>query len=346
MSVSVEVGRFVIAGGAGARGRALGACGRDAFTSVVMRSALWRRLTAVDLVPAVRRMADTTRALFPDIHDEIAAMAEGLGLPFEPVFAWNARGDLLAGLGDGCTTVLVPGETPVIAHNEDGLPGLLGQCFLADLRPDGTHAAMSFCYPGSIPGHSFAVTEAGLVITVNNLRLLGVEPEIPRMVLTRALLGVPDRAAAVALLRDTPLSAGYHLSFGQAGAPDIWSVTFGGGAVHVVENTHPLLHSNHAQVSGPVFSNQTITASSGDRLRRGADLLSQGTAPLSILTDTGGVGLPIFRDKPDDPDGENTLAQFMARISPTGIEWQVHTPGHAEPAHKGLMPINRVLPNG
>ncbi len=341
MTAAGGLERLEVSGDAVARGRALGAAGRVVVAQIVSRSPLWHRVTAPDMAPAVRRMADATRALFPEVHTEIAALAEGLGLPFDPVFAWNARGDLLAGLGDGCTTVQVPGTSPVIAHNEDGLPGLAGHCFIADLRPDAAPLAMSFCYPGSIPGHSFAVTATGLVITVNNLRLVGVTPEIPRMVLTRALLFASDRSAAVRLLCDAPPSGGFHLSIAQVGQGDIWSVSFGGGTVHVVEHIRAALHSNHAQVSGPVMSRQTITASSRDRLRRGLDLLEQGAAPLAILNDTGGAGLPIFRTAADDPDDENTLAQFHARLSATGIDWQVHSPGQAVPTHTGLMSVTR-----
>ena len=331
--------RLGVYGDAIARGLALGAAGRAAVAQVVCRSPLWHRVTAPDMAPAVRRMADATRALFPEIHTEIAALAEGLGLPLDPVFAWNARGDLLAGLGDGCTTVQLPGTSPIIAHNEDGLPGLRGRCFIADLHPAGAPQVMSFCYPGSIPGHSFAVTAAGMVITVNNLRLQGLVPEIPRMVLTRALLAQPDRNAAVGLLRAAPRSGGYHLSIGQAGARDLWSVSFGGGEVHVVEHIRPALHSNHAQVAGPVMARQTITASSRDRLRRGLDLLEQGTPPLAILNDCAGPGLPIFRAAPDDPDDENTLAQFHARLADDAIAWQVHEPGQALAAHRGILPV-------
>ena len=332
-----------VAGTAATRGFALGVAGRATVAQIVSQSPLWHRITAPDLTPAVRRMADATRALFPEFHSEIAALADGLELPFDPVFAWNARGDLLAGLGDGCTTVQVPGDEPVIAHNEDGLPGLLGHCFIAELRPDSAPTATSFCYPGSIPGHTFAVTAAGLVIAVNNLRLLGIVPEIPRMVLARALLGAPDRDAMVQLLRDAPPSGGFHLSIAQMDASDIWSVSFGGGEVHVVENTRPMLHSNHAQCAGPVMSRQSITDSSRDRLFRGLELLEQGAAPLSILSDTGGAGLPIFRADPDDPDDENTVAQFHARLTSTGIDWQIDIPGQASPTRTGFMAVTRGM---
>lgn len=338
--------RIELAGGPSGIGAGLGLAGRAAVAGVVTRSALWAQVTAPRHARALARMADATRALFPQVHDEIAALAEGLGLPFAQVFAWNARGDLLAASGDGCTTVQVPGPAPLIAHNEDGLPGLRGTCFLADLRPANAPGVMSFCYPGSIPGHSFAVTGAGLAITVNNLRLTGLTPEIPRMVLTRALLAAPDRAAAVALLRAAPPSGGFHLSLGQAGADDIWSVSFGGGEVVVVEHRAPSAHANHARTGGPVLSRQTITESSRDRLQRALALVALEADPMAILRDAGGPGLPIFRQAADDPDDENTLAQFRARIGAGGIDWQVHGPGHPAPAHAGRMPVASPVPHG
>jgi hypothetical protein len=40
-------------------------------------------------------------------------LADGLDLPFHDVFAWNCRGDLIAGAAEGCTTVQLPGTVPV-----------------------------------------------------------------------------------------------------------------------------------------------------------------------------------------------------------------------------------------
>lgn len=338
---SAAIGRMAITDAPAQIGAALGARGRLAVARVVCRSPLWHAVTSDRHGPSVARMADATRALFPAIHDEIAALADGLALPFAQVLAWNARGDLLAGAGDGCTTVQLPGPTPVVAHNEDGLPGLRGACFLAEVQPDAAPGFLSFCYPGSIPGHSFAVTETGLAITVNNLRLHGIVPEIPRMVLTRALLAAPDRMAAVTLLRSAPASGGFHLTIGQTGAQDLWSVTFGGGEVSVRTLETGAVHSNHAQVAGRVLSHQTITDSSRDRLARGQAMVARGDGPLDILNDTFDTGLPILRQAPDDPDDENTLAQFHARIGADAIDWQVHEPGNRIAAHAGRMPCRR-----
>src|SRR3546814_11694015 len=75
---------------------------------------------------------------------------------------------------DGCTTVLLPGAPaagggPVLAHNEDGHAGLRSGCAVAVVRSAGGKAFSAFVYPASLPGHTFAVTEAGLAVTANNI---------------------------------------------------------------------------------------------------------------------------------------------------------------------------------
>lgn len=320
---AVELGRISARGGAYEIGFALGRAGQEAVRRYLLPSAFWQRITTPALLPLVHHMAETTQAHFPDIYLELRGLADGLGLPFPEVMAWNARGDLLALGGEGCTTVQRPGAIPVLAHNEDGLPFLRGTCFLADLMPDGAPRCLSFCYPGSIPGHTFAVSDSGLVVTVNNLRLRGLRPDCPRMVLSRAVLAAQDRDHAILLLRAAPVSGGFHLSLGQSGSAEILSVSFGGGAVHVVSHRVAAVHANHALVGDGPLGHQEITESSRDRQARAEALLRQGFDPLSILRDAGGPGLPIFRRAPDDPDEENTLAQFIARIGPDAIDWQV-----------------------
>src|SRR5690554_538238 len=110
-------------------GRALGHAGRDAVHRHLVPSSIWASITHPRHAPATERMAATTKAMHPAIWEEIAGLAAGLELPLEQVFAWNCRGDLLATVPDGCTTVALPGPVPHLAHNEDGLPFFQGHCF-------------------------------------------------------------------------------------------------------------------------------------------------------------------------------------------------------------------------
>ncbi|WP_240455603.1 C45 family autoproteolytic acyltransferase/hydolase [Halomonas faecis] len=321
-------------------GLALGREGRAAVHDRLRHTALWQRIVALVDTPAVTRMRADTAQRFPWMMAELAGLAEGLALPIGEVFAWHCRGELLAGAPEGCTTLLLPGETPLLAHNEDGLPCLDGTAFLVHATPDDQPAFLSFCYPGSLPGHTFAMTGSGLVQTVNNLRLTGIMPEVPRMVLSRAMLRQPSVAAVLDMLENAPASAGFHFSLARLGEPGLTSVEIGGGKVCQRSVTTPQLHANHALYHPATDGAQVITRSSRDRQQRGEALLADGVRdPLAILGDGGDGGLPILRRSPHDPDDENTLATVCFRLLPDDILWEVHAPGPATPRRGSLQTL-------
>lgn len=318
-----ELGWQRIAGGPRDIGLALGRAGREAVQRHLPQSDYFRAITGPAHGAAVTRMARATRARFPAIWAEIEGLAEGLEMPLADVFAWNCRGDLLARVPDGCTTVMVPGDAPVLAHNEDGLPFFRGACFIADAAPQTGPGFRSFCYPGSIPGHTFAFNDAGLAQTVNNIRLTGLEPDIPRMVLGRAVIGSRSLDEALAILKGAA-SGGFHFALSSTADRRILSVEFGGGEVSVRQIDRPTAHANHALHHQAGLARQIITDSSRDRQIRADALVDQGHDALSVLRDEGGAGLPIWRDRADDPDDENTLGTAVFRLESDGIRWSIH----------------------
>ena len=316
-------------------GLALGQAGRAAVHRHLLTAPLWRAVTGPAHRPRVARMAGAVQTDFPAIWQELEGLAQGLDLPVEQVFAWNCRGDLLAHAPEGCTTVMIPGAAPVIAHNEDGFPALRGSCFMAECHPQGAPDFIAFCYPGSIPGHTFAVTAAGLVQTVNNIRLPGVAPLIPRMVLGRSVLACDTLTAAVDGLQGAA-SGGFHFALTHRRDRRLLSVEFGAGRVSVQEVSAPMVHANHALHLPCGEGGQIVTRSSSDRQARAEALLAQGRDPLTILRDTGGQGLPIRRDQADDPDAENTLATAVISVGASDIGWRIHVAATGGPDYSGL----------
>lgn len=304
----------------------LGHIGAPARTALTETTA-WKSVMALRHDGRVRAMLDHAQARFPHHVEELRGLAEGIELPFEDVFAWNCRGDLWAMAPDGCTTVLLPGPRRTIAHNEDGLPALRGYCALVHVVSDEHSDFTAFVYPGSLPGHTFAVNGAGLVMTVNNIRSRDAAVGVPRMVLTRGLLGCADIDAALALVGQVPRAGAFHLSLAQSGDPRLFSVEFTSKAVSAVEVEAPTVHSNHLIHEAMAREHQFITRSSACRQERGSALLTDQTAaiePLKILRDRDGSELPIRRDDADDPDDENTLATATFRIDDRGVEWSVY----------------------
>lgn len=328
MSTDARLSFIEIAGPPQEIGLQLGRFGRDITHRHLVRGHAWASVLAFRADPRVAAMRELVEARFPAYWAELQGLALGLDLPFDDVFLWNCRGDLWAFAPDGCTTVQIPGEAPLLAHNEDGDPGFRGHCALAHVRPEGGTAFTSFVYPASIPGHTFAVTAAGLVQTVNNIRSRGVGIGLPRMVLGRALLDCPSIDAAVRLLETAERAGAFHMTLGQMGDRRLVGVEFTHRQCSAVTLDRPQCHSNHLVHAGMAGERQVVTGSSRSRQERADRLIAEGGKglgdPRAILWDTGVSPLPIYRAQPDDPDHENTLATAVFHIGADAVRWRVH----------------------
>lgn len=311
-------------------GRALGRFGAAPMRRLVLPSTYWAQTQAWAGSDRLRQMQEATRGALPELFAEVEGLAEGLGLPFEQVFAWISRGDLRADLPEGCTTVMLPGPSRLIAHNEDGDPEERHECGLIRAAPAGAPGFAAFFYPGSVPGSAFGVNDEGLVVTVNNVRAAHAPAGVPRMLVGRAMLGCRTLDQAIRLIEALPRAGGFHFAMAQAGDHRLFSVEFTGAAVSVVELTAPSAHANHLIHPGMADLAQQITRSSADRQSRAEALL--GRPPLAILQDAAPGGLPIFRTDPADPDGENTVVSLLAQLDDRSARLAIHDPGAAEPA--------------
>lgn len=317
-------------------GQALGRFGAAAMHRHAKQSPAWEEVVVHHRgTPLARQMTAIVQARFPRVWEELQGLASGLELPFEDVFLWNCRGDLWAMVPDGCTTVQQAGAVRRITHNEDGDPSFAGHCAIAAVAVDGGASFASFVYPGSLPGHTFAVTGRGLAMTVNNLRCRHVRPGAPRMVVTRALLEAASLDEALKLLRETERAGGFHLTLAHRNAPQLLSVEFSSEACSMVEISGRALHANHALHGALRGLPQIITGSSQRRQQRGDLLLAaghpHGVYPLRVLADNHDAQFPILRTDPLDSDGENTMATADIRVGSAHIEWEVYE-------HPGRLP--------
>ncbi len=325
-------------------GLALGRFGTDAVHGHLLHTPAWANVMRWRGTAPVATMQQLVQTHFPAYWQELEGMAAGLGLPSDEVFLWNCRGDLWAMSPDGCTTVQLPRTSPdqgaLIAHNEDGDPGFTGCCAIAQIRVDGGGAFASFVYPGSLPGHTFAVNQNGVAMTVNNLRVLHTSPGLPRMVLARAMLDQPDLSSAVDVLRRTPRAGGFHFTLAQAGHEALVSVEFCAAVCSVQTIERPCVHANHMVHAAHRDQPQIVTGSSGHRQIRGEEMLAASAArgervhPLDILFDEGDARFPIYRNAPNDSDNENTVATAVMQINTQAVDWQVHVGQSRQPLYR------------
>lgn len=307
----------------------LGRFGADiAHRHLVARHA-WASVMAFRDDPRVSVMRRMVEERCPAYWLELQGLAHGLDLPPDEVFLWNCRGDVWAMASDGCTTVQLPGDEPVVAHNEDGDPGLRGRCALAHVRPRDGKAFTAFVYPASIPGHTFAATETGLVQAVNNIRSRDAGPGLPRMLLGRALLDCPTLDEAVKLLETSKRAGAFHMTLAQRGDPRLIGVEFTHSGCSATTIQQPQCHSNHLLHPDLSEERQIITCSSRSRQQRGDAIIADSDGerrldPLSVLWDKGDPVLPILREQPDDPDHENTLATAVFHVGANSLRWRVY----------------------
>jgi hypothetical protein len=316
-------------------GYRLGELARPMMAAYMQQSAAWKQVSRWRGHPFVEALRRAAEAYFPALVAELDGMAAGLGWPVEDVFLWNCRGELIHNAPDGCTTLAaVSGNARFIAHNEDGDPYLRERCFLVDVQPAGKPGFVSFYYPGSLPGHTFAASRAGLVQAINNLRIRVPAVGVPRMILARAVLDTNSLDEVVALLRDMPRASGFHHTLGCVGDSRLVSVEATVQRCSVVADTLRFGHANHLVHDGCDSEGQIITDSSRDRQVRVNALLPALGAPvtddalLRVLSDQAPSGLPIYRDDPHDPDDENTLATALFRVEADGVAMQVYRQGH------------------
>jgi len=315
-------------------GYRLGELAKPVFADYMDQSSAWRAVRRWRGDPFVQQLRDAAQAHFPALLVELDGMAAGLGWSAEDVFLWNCRGELIHNAPDGCTTLAaVEGGAGFIAHNEDGDPFLRERCSLVEVQPASKPGFVSFYYPGSLPGHTFAASRAGLVQAINNLRIRVPAVGVPRMILARALLDARSLDTALHILRSVPAASGFHHTLGCAGDTRLFSVEASARRCSVQAVSSIAGHANHMIHSGCEAEAQIVTDSSRDRQLRVDALLPtiarplNRTALLDVLQDRAPSGLPIYRDDPLDPDDENTLATALFEIGSAGVSMKVYRQG-------------------
>ncbi len=336
--------KIVVSGSSFDIGRQLGAFGRGAWQQKVTQTALWRTVTALKASAQLREMRASVMAHYPAIWQELQGLAEGLEADIDEVFAWNCRGDLVRSTSDGCTTVagVTASGALLIAHNEDGFPQLRPDCALVEVTPDKGIAFLSFAYPGSICGHTFAVNACGVVNTVNNIRAVHRPAGLPRQVLARAALNAATLDEAIAILTAAPRAGAFHHTLGQMGDPRLFSVEATASGCSVQPLNGRFGHANHLVHPSLAAVEQIVTDSSASRQQRLAgwsevQALPDAAAALAILSDQSQDALPIYRLSAEDPDEENTLATMIFTLHAQRVDWALYGLERDRPALQGVM---------
>lgn len=354
-------------------GLALGKAGAPAMHDLIKPSPLWAGLKQWLGSDELHAMQALVQQHHPYIWDELQGLARGLELPPDDVFLWNSQGALPAhragndmqhdsnddtATTTACsmgymavesTTLLMPTpQAPRIVHHMAGDPDVANHCGVAEFIVDQGPEFAAFVSPGLLPGHAVAVTNSGLCVTVNTTLPQNCGIGIPSIVLTRALLNMPDLSRAIQFLNDSPRCGGLHLSLAQRGGSALLGIETTAEQVSIQHSKGPTLHTNHLIHESMQDVAQTISPSSRSRLDAGNVRLDQADNPdplrllAQLVADTRHPNVPAehselavdsVRQDIDQPDLEiepqntlpiRTMVTADLHINADAVDWDVY----------------------
>jgi isopenicillin-N N-acyltransferase-like protein len=214
-------------------------------------------LAAVDFEPAIERWT-------PGLLDEVRGLAEGTGLDFDTIYAfqlvdeeWVFRRNRVApALAERCSSfgVAVPGVAPLVAQNLDLPSDFDGLQVLLRVEEDDRQCLLP-TYAGVIGLNG--LNSDGVGVCVNTLSQLNARPDgLPVAFMLRGLLRQSDRAGTDAFINEVLHASGQNYVVGTREGVDDYECSAGQvarfmpGAERVAHANHPLVNADRWEAEG------------------------------------------------------------------------------------------------
>jgi isopenicillin-N N-acyltransferase-like protein len=193
----------------------------------------------------------------PEIVEELEGWADGSGVPFKDLMAYNLKNELSTLMRKrpretpGCSTVVLAAhDRLLIAHNEDGDKAYDDLMFLALVRQPGKPAFLCLNYPGILSGNGPVMNDAGMVVTTNFISSRAVRLGVPRYFISRAAIQARTTDELVAIVTHPERAYAFHFNVGSRAEGKVLSVETS-TEKHEVQTVSGLyVHTNHLVLPG------------------------------------------------------------------------------------------------
>jgi isopenicillin-N N-acyltransferase-like protein len=187
---------------------------------------------------------------YPRYVEEMIGIAEGANVPFEDVAVVNA---MEAVTMDAlhltkCTSIAVSQECTadehvLVAHNEDWLPEDEQDVYVVHATPDDEPAFLAMTYGALLCNVGF--NAAGIAQCCDSVYPTDSRIGIPRVVVSRAVLGAPNLAEAIRMVLIPQRAAGYnHLLIHESG--ELYSLEVSARRFGILYGEDGMMvHTNH-----------------------------------------------------------------------------------------------------
>ena len=232
-------------------GQQLGEALRDDIAAVLgeLEASFDRCRSAVEshLGTQLSGFREATEARFPELIEELEGMADGCGVPFRELFAWNCRSEIQAlNCAAGCSTVgLADSGGFTLAHNEDGNEAYLGRMVVVRVTPPSGVRFAYMVYPGTLVGNAPGLNSAGICQTTNFISSTVVGAGIPRYFVGRAICEASSLDDAQVRATVEGRAFPWHHNVGSLTDGRLLSIETWPGRADVTEVAGVHLHTNH-----------------------------------------------------------------------------------------------------
>jgi isopenicillin-N N-acyltransferase-like protein len=187
---------------------------------------------------------------YPQYVDELRGIAEGANVPYDDVAVVNA---MEAVTTDAlhltkCTSMAVnQGRTAdrhvLVAHNEDWVPEDEADVYMVHARPDHEVPFLAMNYGGLLP--NIGINAAGIAQCCDTVYPTDIRIGIPRVVISRAVLGARNLSQAIRHMVAPQRAAGYnHLLAHESG--ELYNVEVSARHFALINAEEGyLVHTNH-----------------------------------------------------------------------------------------------------
>jgi isopenicillin-N N-acyltransferase-like protein len=195
-----------------------------------------------ELLEAGARSATVIEQFDPTIAAEIDAIASGAGVDRRWVHMLNARSELMAAAGDGCTAVFVP-EHGVLGQTWDWLEPLEALAVVVRVVPDEGPSYATLTEPGIVA--KIGANDAGIGTCLNFLYAPGPHRGVPVHVLLRAILGCADAEQVTEVIERAGAGRAANVLVATASGRG-WNLGFAGEHREVTElDDQAIVRTNH-----------------------------------------------------------------------------------------------------
>jgi len=272
----------------------------------------------------VKRFEQAARERFPHLIQELEGMAEGCGIAYADLFAWNCRSEIGAAsapCAPGCSTIgLVRGPTMILAHNEDGNEAYAGRMVVVRVRPPSGIGFTVLLYPGTLPGNGPGINQRGVAQTTNYIAPCDAVAGIPRYFIGRAVLEASSLAHAIELATTPGRAFPWHHNLASCGDGRLVSLETWPGRHHKRDVAGLHLHTNHLvhpEMQGLAEKKKYLARSSLPRLRSLQRLaagrqLRERDDLLALLQDRTGSPCKLCRRPGDEVPGVTVATASFA----------------------------------